>query len=231
MGHAAEKLEHAEHVAHSGHGGDRLSMAIGITMAILGVILAFAAAKVGGVRTELTRALVDQQHAHALHQAQDVKHRVAVLALQNLHAESDPSRTNADDMVAMALSAERYEKEANAAVAWVDAYDPIIETHVESQEEYEHGQLAAEFGIVIASVALLLKRKSAWIAAMALGVVSIVVIGATWWHARGELHHAEEVVKHDEDAFYALRDANKTNAVDQALIDDVKKIYTPLKKR
>ena len=85
---AAEQLEHAHHVAHGGgHDSGPLSMRVGITMAILGVILAFAAAKVGGERTELVQALVDQQHANANYQAQDVKHRVAILALQNLHAE------------------------------------------------------------------------------------------------------------------------------------------------
>jgi hypothetical protein len=227
MGHAAESLEHAEHVAHSGHGGDRLSMSIGITMALLGVLLAFSAAKVGGVRTELVQALVDQQHAHALHQAQDVKHRVAVLALQNLHAEADPARTNAKDMVAMANSVERYDKEAKAAVEWVDAYDPIIETEVESQEHYERGQLAAEFGIVIASIALLLRRRSLWGVAIALGGLSVVLIAMTWWHAHGAVHHAEEVIAADEKVFYDLRAADKTTDVDQALVDEVKKTYGP----
>jgi len=201
-------------------------MAVGITMAMLGVLLAFSAAKVGGERTELVQALVDQQHAHALHQAQDVKHRVAVLALQNLHAEAAPGRTNANDMLAMANSVERYQKEANAAVAWVDAYDPIIETHVESQEHYERGQLAAEVGIVVASIALLLKRREPWFLAMVLGALSIVLIAMTWLHTRSEVHHAEDVIAADEKTFYDLRDADKTTAIDQALVDEVKRTYS-----
>ncbi|HEY0189829.1 MAG TPA: DUF4337 family protein [Kofleriaceae bacterium] len=225
MGHAAEKLEHAHHVAHSGHGGDRLSMAVGITMAILGVLLAFAAAKVGGARTELTQALVDQQHANAQFQAQDVKHRVAILSLQNLHAEAEAGRTNARDMLAMAGSAERYEREAAAALIWVDAYDPLVVSHVESQEHYERGQLAAEFGIVIASIALLLRRRSAWFLAMALGGLSVVLIATTYLQARGELHEAEEKIASSEKTFETMREANKTTDADHALIDEVRRTY------
>jgi type II secretory pathway pseudopilin PulG len=223
---AAEQLEHAHHVAHGGgHDTGPLSMRVGITMAILGVILAFAAAKVGGERTELVQALVDQQHANANYQAQDVKHRVAILALQNLHAEAEVGKTNAKDMLGMALSAERYEKEAEIAKRWVDAFDPMIETISESQEHYERGQLAAEFGIVIASIALLLKRREPWFLAMALGLLSVVLIFMTWQHAHATVHEAEENVASAETAFDTARAANKTSAIDQALIDEVKRDY------
>jgi hypothetical protein len=75
---AHETLEHAEPIAHGGHGehgdhdhgGDQsLGMKVGVTMAILGVLLAFCAARVGAERTELVEALVDQQDAHAKSQA------------------------------------------------------------------------------------------------------------------------------------------------------------------
>ena len=73
MSHAAESLERAEHTGHAGHGGhdgSPLPMRVGITMAILGVLLAFAAARVGYERAELVQYLVEQQHAHAKYQAQ-----------------------------------------------------------------------------------------------------------------------------------------------------------------
>jgi hypothetical protein len=91
-------LEHAEHISHAGHGGHgehggghggqghdeqgKLGTYIGITMAVLGVVLAFCAARVGAERTDLIKALVEQQHAHAKYQAQDVKHRMAILNLR-----------------------------------------------------------------------------------------------------------------------------------------------------
>ena len=230
MGHAAESLEHAHHVAHGGgHESSPLSTRVGITIAILGVILAFAAAKVGGERTELTQALVDQQHANANYQAQDVKHRMAILSLQNLHAEAEVGKTGAADMYAMAMSAERYEGEAAVAKTWVDAFDPMIETISESQEHYERGQLAAEFGIVIASIALLFKRREPWFLSIALGLLAVVLIFMTWMHGHATVHDAKEKVDAAETKFDEMRAANKTTDKDRALVEQVKKDYRPTK--
>ena len=227
---AAEKLEQAHHVAHSGgHGGsDPLSMRVGITMAILGVILAFSAAKVGGERTELVQALVDQQHANANYQAQDIKHRMAMLSLQNIHTEAKPGANNATDMLAMANAADRYLGEETVAHQWVDAFDPMIEALAESQEHYERAQLAAEFGIVIASIALLLKRREPWFLAMALGVLAVVLLAMTWNHTRHEVHDAKGKIDTAETAFDELRGKNKTTDADKALVEDVRREYGAL---
>src|SRR6267154_1286091 len=108
---AHQTLEHSEHISHAGHGGhddhggSKLGTYVGITMAILGVLLAFCAAKVGGERTELVQTLVEQSKAHAQYHAQDVKHRVAVIALQQLHATAFGSAAgtlNKSDVLAMA---------------------------------------------------------------------------------------------------------------------------------
>ncbi len=225
MAHAPETLEHAHHIAHGGHEGGRLAMVVGITMATLGVLLAFASAKVGGERTELIQALVDQTFAHAQFQAQDVKHRVAVLSLQNLHAEAEVGRTNPKDMLQIVNSIERYEKEATAANTWVDAYDQLIKAFAESQEHYERAQLAAEFGIVIASIALLLKRKAPWIASLGLGGLAIVLLVMTYMETRHETHEAEEKIESSEHIYEAMREADKTTDVDHALVEDVKRSY------
>ena len=203
-------------------------MRIGLTMAILGVVLAFAAAKVGAERTDLTEALVSQQHAHANFQAQDIKHRVAILSLQNLHAEAaGAGKTNAADMLGMAGSAERYEHEAEVALEWVDAYDPMIEARTESQEHFERGQLAAEIGIVIASIALLLKRRLVWVLAIGFGAASIAQITVTSIHIHHEAGEAEEKIEKAEKAFEELHVANKTTKEDKALVDEIKREYGP----
>jgi Domain of unknown function (DUF4337) len=226
MAHAPEKLEHAHHVAHGGgHDSGPLSTRVGITMAVLGVVLAFAAAKVGGERTELVGALVGQQHAHANYQAQDIKHRVAILSLQNLHAEAEVARTGAADMLAMARAADRYLHESDVAKIWVDAFDPLIEARTESQEDYEQGQLAAELGIVIASIALLLKRRLPWLVALALGVVALAQMGRTYAHTAHRVHDAEAKIEAAEKAFDETRAAGKTTDTDQALVDEVKRAY------
>ena len=228
MAHAPEKLEHAHHVAHGGHGHDSTPLAtrVGITMAVLGVVLAFSAAKVGGERTELVQALVAQQHAHANYQAQDVKHRVAILSLQNLHAELDAAHTNAADMLGMARSATRYLRESELAKTWVDAHDPLIEAYTESQEEYEHGQLAAELGIVIASIALLLRRRAPWLIAMALGVLAIGQLARTQLHTSHRVHDATAKIDAAEKAFDEARAAGKTTDADHALVEEVVRTFS-----
>jgi hypothetical protein len=231
MSHAAESLERGEHTGHAGHaGGDGnpLPMRVGITMAILGVLLAFAAARVGFERAELVQYLVEQQHAHAKYQAQDIKHRSAILSLQQLHAvTTEGAKVNATDMVTIANSANRYYAEAQAAKSWVDAYDPVVAAHSVAQEEYEHAQLAAELGIVLASIALLLRRREPWLAGIFLGVCAIVLLVMTYRHTSHELDGAEAKLGTTETAYRTLREAGKTTDVDQALVDDVLKTYAP----
>ena len=63
MSEATELLERMEHAGHGGgHGGapGGPGKMIGITMAALGVMLAFCAAMVGSERTDLIRATIDQ---------------------------------------------------------------------------------------------------------------------------------------------------------------------------
>ena len=231
---ASESLEHAHHIAHSGHAeehggghddGHGLSRRVGITMAILGVVLAFSAARVGAQRTELVQALVDQQHAHAKYTAQDIKHRVAVLTLQQLHAEADPTRTSGKDMMLIVQSIERYDAEAAAADKWVDAYDGAIEAHAKGQEDYELAQLAAEVGLVIASIALLLRRRAPWILSIALGLVALTVLILTYLHTSPAVHASEKLVEETEKTYEELRTKDKTTDIDNALVTDVKREY------
>jgi len=235
MSHAAESLERAEHTGHAGHGGhdgSPLPMRVGITMAILGVLLAFAAARVGYERAELVQYLVEQQHAHAKYQAQDIKHRSAILSLQQLHATAavEGAKVNAADMVTIASSANRYFAESQAAKEWVDAYDPIIAAHSVAQEEYEHAQLAAELGIVLASIALLLRKRAPWLAGVLLGVGSIVLLAMTYLHASHDLKGTEAKLEETETHYRTLREAGKTTDTDQALVDQVLKTYGPATK-
>lgn len=234
MAHATETLERAEHAAHSGHDahGGRLGTWVGITMAILGVLLAFTAAKVGGERAELMMALVDQQHAHAKYQAQDVKHRAAVLGLRQLHATAVGSKVDPLDMRLVAKTVNRYLGEAAAARVWVDSYDPLIAAHIEGQEEYELAQLAAEIAIVVASIALLLRRRAPWLLAVALGCVGVGQTAMTWRHEKALVHQLETKTEEAGKAYRALRDEGKTTDSDQALVDEVLATYgEPVKTR
>ncbi|SRR5258708_3634796 len=229
-----DTLEHTEHITHAAHGHDdghgsdpkqRLGTYIGITMAVLGVLLAFCAAKVGGERTELVQALVEQSNAHAQYHAQDVKHRVAVIALQQLHSSAFgtvQSTLNKGDVLAMANTVDRYLKESNLAKDWSASFDPAVLAHVHAQESYETAQLGAEVGIVLASVALLMRRRALWIVAIALGLFAIVIVGKTYLHTveivKTAEHNIEETAKEYNDA----RAKDKTTDSESQLLASIR---------
>lgn len=76
-----EIKEHIEHAAHAGHGGhdphkSGVGKPIGVTMALLGVMLAVCAALLGSERTELIRTTVEQSNKFGVYQAETMKYRV-----------------------------------------------------------------------------------------------------------------------------------------------------------
>ena len=224
VGHA---MEHAEHISHSGHGGhgghgdERLGTYVGVTMAILGVLLALCSALVGAERTLLVEKLVEQQHAHAKYQAQDVKHRAAVLALQQVHATAFAGATptaRKDDVLRIIGSVERYLSESVAAKEWTESYDRLIAAHIEAQEEYEHGLLAAEIGIVIASIALLMRRRLAWYAAVVLGLVCIVLLVRTALHTSHAVKESKATIQAAKARYEGARKGNKSTDDEKELV-------------
>src|SRR5258706_13664989 len=74
----AEQVEHAAHG--SGHASS--SKYIGITMALLGVMVAFCSAMVGAQRTELIKAMVVQSMRTGVYQTETMKFRA-------MHASSE----------------------------------------------------------------------------------------------------------------------------------------------
>jgi hypothetical protein len=86
-----EHIEHAKGDHSHGHAneqgyGHQTGKAIGITMAILGVMLAFCAAMVGSARTELIATMVEQSSRFSLYQTESMKLRVMQADLEMLHA-------------------------------------------------------------------------------------------------------------------------------------------------
>jgi hypothetical protein len=78
MGAIEEIKEHIEHASHEHHDPAKKAVGkpIGVTMAILGVMLAVCAAFLGAERTELIRAMVEQSNKFGVYQAETTKFRV-----------------------------------------------------------------------------------------------------------------------------------------------------------
>src|SRR5579864_242838 len=100
MGGATELLEQMEHAGHAGHGGHGEGHGagpgrqIGITMALLGVMLAFCAAMVGSERTELIKTMVEQANKWGMYQSETTKLRTIEADLEMLRALT-PSKEEA----------------------------------------------------------------------------------------------------------------------------------------
>ncbi len=254
MSEATEMLEHMQHASHGGgHGGGGPGKGIGITMAILGVMLAFCAAMVGSSRTELIKATVEQSNKWGIYQSESTKYRVMEADYQMLHALT-PSRAEikkfeakladikraggkADDEDTAELKeaihvatielaevltpeqedverilsvAKKYKHDMAEAKEDAESYEGAIEAHHEGAEGYERSQLCAEIGIVVASIALLIANRLAWVVAIVMGLLGGGNIGYTYVHTRSELKEAElkiaeavkrtaEIEKDDED--------------------------------
>ena len=238
MHEIAEHIEHAKGDTATGRPWTRggPSRAIGITMALLGVMLAFCAAMVGAARTELIATMVEQSNKLSAYQAESMKSRVMEADVEMLHAmtptksevekfEKAPARREArlrqgrrrghdqelKDAIALASReladvltpdpedeshlknlAKRYEHDSKEAKEDAECYDDKIEAHFYAAEWYERAQLAAEIGIVIASVALLLASRAIWHVALVFAIGGAGIIARTYVHTSGMVADGRE---------------------------------------
>ena len=96
----AEKIEEAgEHGHHGGHGKGGIGKYVGLTMAVIGVLLALCSANVGAERTELVKTMVEQSTVYTEYQAASTKYRVMMAQIQQTYAVT-PSRHLTEEAVA-----------------------------------------------------------------------------------------------------------------------------------
>ena len=237
----AEKIEHMSH-GHGGHGGAEQGKAsgthIGITMAVLGVMLALCSALVGAQRTLLIESMVLQSTKWGVAQVESTKFRVIEADLELLKSispkkeeiakvettlrgkrsrsgrEDDEDTAEIKDLIASSTEdmadlltpdpeevkrftklARTYDKDRREAKEDAEAYDGAIEAHQEAAEHYEWAQLAAEVGIVVASIALLLSSRAVWTASIVLGLACSGILGVTFVETRNAVAAAERKIQ------------------------------------
>ena len=228
MSEAIEALEHAEHASHAaGHGhdsGKAPAKLIGLTMALMGVLIAFCAALVGAERNELTRTMIEQTQAHSDAGYSTIRYRLVMLDLEKQRALLQGSHQDAKDNPAvrrfLSLYSD-YNTERNLSKDWADSYGPLVQTHFEGAEAYEHAQLIAEIGIVLASLGVLLSSRPPWYLSMVLGVVCIIQIARSYVHIHHEVAETSERIHHTEEAYQELRHAHALSNDDLLTIDAI----------
>ena len=233
-----EVVEHIEHAAHGGHGGGSSSRYIGITMALLGVMVAFCSAMVGGERTELIKSMVEQSTRMGTYQTETMKFRAMMANNELLKAlspekdeiakiettlrnkrgaggkQDDEDTAELKDLISssvedladlltpdhaviviFAKSAKLYERDMKEAKEDADSYDKMIEARQNAAEGYERALLAAEIGIVIASVALLLANRMVWGVSVLLAIACLCTASFTFVETRHAVSAAEDKIK------------------------------------
>lgn len=274
---AHQHLEHAEHIGHAGghghgdghgHGGHapggspNLGRNIGVTMAVMGVLLAFSSAMVGGERTELVAAMIERTNASAQHQAASTKYRVLQAQLQQLHAsmpvdlaefkriDAEIDRIEAEvsvdapsaavlkvmraemrrvlgtaiparaDLLRFTSLIHRYARERDAAHRWSESYEHAVALHERGAQRYEYATLVSEVGIVMASIALLLHSRRAWLTAILFGVAGVTILALTASSVHSALHEAEHRIHEAHHAFVSASSDEADERADERLLRD-----------
>jgi hypothetical protein len=263
-----EQIEHAGHAGHEGGSPSKLPQWIGITIAILGVLMALCSAQVGAARTELIATMVEENAAKTRFLTVSNKYRALQAQLQQLHAAMpDPDHLakkngqfktlvaevkNPDTMQGIRAAElqtdkilntvtptesdvlrflsllDRIREEADAAKMWSESYHDAVQVHANTAERFEIALLAAEIGIVIASVGLLLSKqvgfaRGAWGLAVVLGLLSLGIAGATKIINNRTLHDAEEKIHVSEHHYVSMNKDEEDVVEDKKLENDIRR--------
>lgn len=224
MSEAMEALEHAEHASHAAHGhdsGKAPAKLIGLTMALIGVMIAFCAAMVGGERNELTRTMIEQTQANSDASSASIKFRIIMLDLEQFRGIATTASTESPSPMLRRFIRlySDYAQERKLSKSWADSYDPLVQAHFEGAEGYEHGQLIAEIGIVLASLGVLLGSRPPWLLSIVLAALCVFQLGRTYMHTRNEVTEGLVRVHQGEEAYKELRRAHSASNDDELTVE------------
>ena len=217
MSSLQEKLERTERIAVS-------SKHIGLTIALIGVLIAFCAAMVGSEQNQLTRTMTEQTQANSDYSGASTKFRILMVELEKFRHEPSLGSTEAgspSELKRFLRLSLDYSRERDFAKRWVDTYQPAVEAHFEAAQGYDNAQLAAEIGIVVASLAILLSNRTAWILSIILGVICIGVLTATFIKTRHSVPHALGNILQAENAYQQLRKAHLGAHGDERTLEEI----------
>ena len=189
----AETIEHAEHDAHHAH--DDFSKSVAITVAILAAGIAFVSGLSHNIHNEVLSKLtpgniasVKGANRWAWYQAANV--RFHAYKTQIALAETDPNEATRDKRKELVdewrKKADAYEtKDGKGTLPKVkeeaEEFDRQAVTDIEESEHIHHkaaridlGNLGLQFGVVLASLAILTTRRAFWYAGIACGVAGFL---------------------------------------------------------
>lgn len=217
----SEALEYAEHAAHSHDSGKAPAKLIGLTMALIGVMIAFCAAMVGGERNELTRTMIEQTQANSDASSASIKFRIIMLDLEQLRGSTAAAGIGSPSPMLRRFVRlyTDYAQERKLSKNWADTYDPLVQAHFESADGYEHAQLIAEIGIVLASLGVLLSSRPPWLLSLVLAALCVFQLGRTYIRTRNDVKEGLVQVHQSEEAYKELRKAHSASNDDALTVE------------
>jgi len=145
--------------------------------------------------------MIEQTQAHADFTAASTKFRLIMMELEKQRARL----TSARDAPGGPSPVERfielasdYSAERRLSKKWADSYQPRVEAHFDAAEGFEKAQLLAEIGIVLASLAVLLASRPAWVLSVILGLTCLAQLGRTYFPTRHAVREALVHIRHAE---------------------------------
>ena len=245
---------------------DRLHLFVGVTIATLGVLLAFSTALVGDQRTELISSMVEQSNANTKFQSLSTKYRILIAQLQQLHSLTPDTETfkkwdqesnvlkgelsgdvgklarmirvenaknlNAEiptntDLMHFVSQIRSLQKEHEASKAWTNSYDLAVSAHSTAGNRYDWAQLAAEIGIVVASIALLLSSRLAWFTSLGLGIATAIITVTTLVATNAQVGLATSKIEEARIHFESFNSDEKEKGADELLLKSIEETPPP----
>jgi len=168
--------------------------------------------------------MIEQTQAHADFTAASTKFRLIMMELEKQRARL----TSARDAPGGPSPVERfielasdYSAERRLSKKWADSYQPRVEAHFDAAEGFEKAQLLAEIGIVLASLAVLLASRPAWVLSVILGLTCLAQLGRTYFPTRHAVREALVHIRHAEEAYNGLRNAHVGADADEKTIESL----------
>ena len=126
-----------------------------------------------------------------------------------------------EDLMRFVDLMKQYNEQQHAAHHYTESFDDKIESYAEAAEHYEWAQLCCEIAIVLASVALLLGSRFAWLASLVPAAAGAVLIVLTFMSTQTSLTKADHEIVSAKAGYDKLIDEKAEAAGDTKLIHDI----------
>ncbi len=181
---ALEAHEHHEHAEHAAHAHDPFITRVSVTIAVLAVVTAVTGSlevtESGGAIVASSRAVLAQDQAtdswNAYQAASIKKHLYGI-------AQRTPGPAAADDARQSAKYTADQDRYQAAAKRAEEGRTRALEESERHEARHHRLTLAAtllQIGIAISTVAIITRRRSFWLGALALGVAGAATAASAW---------------------------------------------------